>query len=319
MSRGDTSPLNNETQNSIPLLVAEYGQNSLKPIHRQKPPCSTSMAENGRVERSHRSKSRQTIDEPSNSVKLAVIRWSAWAPGLSDASAWKSWAAGTHDPTPHPDEPDVSFVPAMVRRRLSPLTRMVFCVEAACHDDETPPDAYVYCSRYGEYERTFDILSGLARREEVSPTAFSHSVHNTSASLFSVGQKDSTPYTAIAAGAATLETAFVESWSLLKSREASRVLLIYHDEPLPPLYEEQPTNVTQRCALALVLEPENGNRIADRLDLSWHKSPTDPEPRSADGDDPAFQVLRLLINGGEPISNDTGRLVWRWARHAGAN
>lgn len=257
------------------------------------------------------------IDEPLDSIDLAVVRWSAWAPGLSEVSAWKEWAAGTRDLSPDPEKPDVSFVPAMLRRRLSSLSRMAFHVAAQCLDSGPPPDAYVFCSRYGEYERSFEILSGLARQEAVSPAAFSHSVHNTSASLLSIDREDPAPYTALAAGAATLESAFLEAWALLNSQEAGRVLLVYHDEPLPPLYKEQETNVTLKCALALVLQPCEADLKADRLQLSWQGTPDDSS-LPLEVNDPALRVLRLLIDGGDPFTNDTGRLAWSWTRRAGA-
>ncbi len=257
------------------------------------------------------------IEESLGGIELSIARWSAWAPGLSTPAAWEKWAADTLDPSLHAEKPDVSFVPAMLRRRLSSLSRMVFHVAATCLDGEALPDAYVYCSRYGEYERGFEILAGLARQESVSPAAFSHSVHNTSASLFSIDRGDSAPYTALAAGAATLESAFLEAWTLLKSGEAGRVLLIYHDEPLPPLYKGQETNVTQNCALALLLQPSKTSLETDQLELSWQGSPAD-SPLPLEADDPALQVVRLLINGGEPFTNDTGRLIWQWTKHARA-
>ena len=257
------------------------------------------------------------VEESPGGVELAVVRWSAWAPGLSTPAARGKLAAGTRDLPPHAEKPDVSFVPAMLRRRLSSLSRMVFHVATRCLDSEAPPDAYVYCSRYGEYERGFEILSGLARQETVSPAAFSHSVHNTSASLFSIDRRDPAPYTALAAGAATLESAFLEAWTLLKSGEAGRVLLVYHDEPLPPLYKEQETNVTLNCALALLLQPCGADFNAHQLKLSWQESPIDSSV-PLEANDPALRVLRLLIHEGDPFTNDTGRLIWRWTRRAGA-
>ena len=258
----------------------------------------------------------KVINEPLNGVELAVVRWSAWAPGLSTQADWEKWAAGKRDLSPRSEKPDVSFVPAMLRRRLSSLSRMVFHVATACLDSGAQPDAYVYSSRYGEYERSFGILSDLARQEAASPAAFSHSVHNTSASLFSIDRKDPAPYTALAAGAGTLESAFLEAWSLLKSQEAGCVLLVHHDEPLPPLYKVQTTNVTLRCALALVLQLCETDLKADQLQLSWQGSRADT-PLPFEADDPVLRVLQLLISGGDPFTNDTGRLVWSWTRRAG--
>src|SRR3546814_19479787 len=75
-------------------------------------------------------------------------------------------------------------------------------------EGETP--FCIFCSRYGEYARAFEILNSMAEGEPVSPNAFSLSVHNTVSSLFSIARGDRTHSTAMAAGASTLEGGFLE-------------------------------------------------------------------------------------------------------------
>jgi hypothetical protein len=244
-------------------------------------------------------------------IALAVCRWSAWAPGVTDKASWHSWAEGKTTIS-GPVEPDVKFVPPLARRRLSGLSRMVFRAAADCLADEEEPASYVFCSRWGEYQRSFGILTNLANDEPASAAAFSSSVHNTSASLFAIERHDHSQSTALAGGEATLETGFLEAWCQLTDETASTVLLVYHDEPLPDLYRDQPTTIRNSAAFAMLLRlPEPGQDAID-LRLSWgtqEKIPAVPCIAA----DPALDVLRLLLNGGDPVVLNTERLVWSWS------
>jgi hypothetical protein len=210
-----------------------------------------------------------------------------------------------------PVAPDVQFVAPMARRRLSGLSRMAFRVAVDCLADEQDSVAYVFCSRYGEYNRCYGILTDLAKGDPASAAAFSNSVHNTAASLFAIERQDHAQSTAIAGGEATLEAGFMEAWCLLSDGIASSVLVVYHDEPLPELYLGQPTTVMNSAAFAMLLRlPERG-RDAPNLQLSWRtqsEMPAGPCTVS----DPALQVLRLLLKGGDPINLATERLIWTW-------
>jgi hypothetical protein len=249
-------------------------------------------------------------------IELSVTNWAAWAPGLPDKSAWYAWADGEKQTILEPDEPDVKFVAPLMRRRLSSLSRMAFRVATDCLNSEHRPASIVFCSRYGEYRRSFEILKNLAAAEPASAAAFSMSVHNTAASLFAIENKQTRPTNAIAGGDATLETAFLEAGSLLNEHPAASVLVVYHDEPLPELYRNQPTTVMNRLAFAMLLQQPSATRNTIDLGLSWgtdrsaSKLPKTPL-------DPALRVLKLLLRGGAPVILDTGRLMWTWkARNA---
>ena len=61
-------------------------------------------------------------------ITFNIAQWRAWAPGLDSVDDWHAWC---HAPTLLPASdaaPDVSFLPAMQRRRLSRLARMAFSV-----------------------------------------------------------------------------------------------------------------------------------------------------------------------------------------------
>lgn len=244
-------------------------------------------------------------------IDLAVCRWSAWAPGLVDQASWHGWAEG-RETISGPVAPDVRFVAPLARRRLSGLSRMVFRAAADCLADEQGPVSYVMCSRWGEFDRSFGILTGLAKGEAVSAAAFSNSVHNTSASLFTIEKQDHSQSTALAGGDATLEAGFIEAWCQLNDGLAPSVLVVYHDDPLPELYRGQPSTVVHSAAFAMLLRLPRPGQDAIDLRLSWAPRGAAPGTPST-VPDPALEVLRLLLNGGDPVVFDRERLAWTWS------
>src|SRR4051812_6705411 len=94
---------------------------------------------------------------------------------------WKAWTPA------HDLQPDVSVIPAMLRRRLSPIGRAALSVIMPLADSQGAMPL-VYVSRHGDLNRTLGLLQDLALGEPLSPTAFSLSVHNATAGLFSIQQ-----------------------------------------------------------------------------------------------------------------------------------
>lgn len=258
------------------------------------------------------------VQEPENCIDLIVSRWSAWSPGLGDRSSWQAWAHGQGRKS-EPANPDVRFVEPLLRRRLSPLSRMVFRVAEDCLDglEREEPPLSVFCSRFGEFSRAFEMLSELATEQAPSPLAFSLSVHNTASSLFSIMRQDRAHSTALAAGEATLEAGFLAAWCLLREGEADEVLLLYGDRPLPDLYAPPETSISEPLALGFLLRLSQLGEAAQRLALTWRPNgsaivaPVSPAGSS-------LGVLGLLLKGGEPIVLDSGRLTWTWSCDAPA-
>jgi hypothetical protein len=188
---------------------------------------------------------------------------------------WRSWS-GTALPVDDGSSPEVHFVDSMLRRRLGRLSRMALHVahEAA---REGSPIATIFSSRHGELARTVNILHAVSANEMPSPAAFSLSVHNSAAGIFSISRADQVPSTALAAGDETLLWALQEALIRLEVDPDAQVLVVYADEPLPTEYRASASAPEPAHALAFLLSHGEGLR------LEWSENcedPPSPEPFS---------------------------------------
>ncbi|WP_085631026.1 beta-ketoacyl synthase chain length factor [Pseudomonas sp. R16(2017)] len=192
-------------------------------------------------------------------INFNIAQWRAWAPGLDSEQAWQEWSQRPLVPEASDAAPDVSFLPAMQRRRLSRLARMAFSVgwPLAEGRDDLP---LVFVSRHGETPRTFDILSDLATEQPLSPTQFSLSVHNAIIGLWSIMRGETSEMTALAAAGDGLEHGMLEACALL-DEGAPAVLLVIAEEQPPQAYSAWIDDVPFPYALGLLLTPGTGWRL----------------------------------------------------------
>ena len=108
------------------------------------------------------------------------------------------------------EPPDVAFVPPLLRRRLSPLQKVFFHL-ANFGADAPLPRNVVFASRDGEDTLTRRIVADFQADGTVSPQRFSTSVYNAAPGLWSIFTKNPAPYTALAAGDATVRYALLEA------------------------------------------------------------------------------------------------------------
>ncbi len=118
----------------------------------------------------------------------------------------------------------------------------------------------VYVSRHGDFGRTFGLLEELARAEPLSPTAFSLSVHNAIAGLFSVHQGLKTNITAISGSSQDVVPALLETLGQCHA-SSGPVLCVFCDAPLPAIYHAYTPLPAQAYALALVVAPGKNWRL----------------------------------------------------------
>ena len=122
------------------------------------------------------------------------------------------------------ETPDVSFVPPLVRRRLSPLQKTFF--HLARMEGAPQPANVVFASRWGEDSLTRKLVADFNGSGAVSPKDFSASVYNAAPGGWSVFTGNRAPYTAIAAGPDTVRCANIEALGM----EKGPVLLVYGEE-----------------------------------------------------------------------------------------
>lgn len=234
------------------------------------------------------------------SIQFAISRWSAWAPGLDSAAAWAAWARG-EPRADTPTEPDSSFVAAGTRRRLSPLARMVFAVARDVVDEgESMPT--VFASRHGELDRTVELLSSIARDQDLSPTSFGLSVHNAIVGQWSMFRGDRSEVTAIAGVGDGLELALVEAAAILRERPGP-VLVLFAEGDTPEPYTAMIQDVPFRHALALRVE----------RGTEWTLTRAEAAG-SPDTDSAALVWLRANEAGQTAFRHEAGRASWVWTR-----
>lgn len=234
-------------------------------------------------------------------IQFDIDQWQAWAPGLTGAGDWANWARAPHDPEDGDAQPDVGFLPAMQRRRMSRLARMVFAVATPLAAGQ-PPMPLVYASRHGETARTFAILNDLANGEPLSPTQFSLSVHNAIIGLWSIQQQDPSEMTALAAQGDGLEHAVLEA-SLLLGEGAPAVLVVIAEDQTPELYAPWIDDVSFPYAVALLLKPGRSWQLG--LQPAESRLPPPRRPH-------ALELIGALLDGHASLQHQWEGRQWNW-------
>ena len=236
-------------------------------------------------------------------ITFNISQWRAWAPALQTAAHWRQWSQGECPTKGGEQTPDVSFLPAMQRRRLSRLARMAFAVGWPLAEGlESLP--LVFVSRHGETPRTFEILTDLSAAQPLSPTQFSLSVHNAVIGLWSILRGETAEMTALAADGDGFEQGVLEAAGLLHDG-APAVLLIITEESPPQAYADWVKDVPFDYALGLLLTPGDDWSLS----LSGDGGTTPDEPH-------ALSWLRHLLNDQTSCSHTRKNRTWNWQRNA---
>lgn len=222
-----------------------------------------------------------------NPLQFSIARWSWWEPSEPGASA------------------EIPEVPLLLRRRASSADRAALRVAFDCVGPKGETRA-VFCSRHGEVHRSVELLEALARGEPLSPTAFSLSVHNAAAALYSITRGDTSAISALAAGADSLPQGVLEATAQL-SDGAEEVLVVAYDDALPAPFQRFGTADDAPGALGLLLRREGEPTYS--LELS-----------ASDGDAPgrahAPSLAAFLKDSSAALEISSGPRRWTWRRHA---
>ncbi|WP_262963937.1 beta-ketoacyl synthase chain length factor [Methylobacter psychrophilus] len=225
-----------------------------------------------------------------------LCQWSAWAPGFSARDDRLMELGNSVVP---------ECVPKMLRRRLTPLARAVFNVADQCiNGEKTFP--VVFSSAHGEICKSLTMLQTIQAGHELSPTAFSLSVHNAIAGLFSIAYRNTQEITVIAPGQEGIAPAFIEALGMLHEG-ADEVLIILYDEPIADFYPISPFNLNSPnpCVLALRIA-----LVGDGLPLQFDRCTQSRE----DGEHPVqLQLfLKFLLAKERSLSLGNQEHSWIW-------
>lgn len=160
--------------------------------------------------------------------------------------------------TPEAPKPDVSFVPPMERRRLTAVEKAAISVAWKClseagenvtGSERAEGIPVVFASRWGEIGTTVKLMRQMHDEGEMSPAGFSNSVHNAAPGHLSLLLKNTSSYTAIAAGPDSFEMGLVEA-----STYPGKVLFVYAEEETPEFYRPYVKELQAARAVALLIE-----------------------------------------------------------------
>jgi hypothetical protein len=182
---------------------------------------------------------------------LEIQRWSFWSPETRSPIEWRDhW----RQPGARPATAQAAGegVPPMHRRRMSALSKQALQVALEVRGD-TEPDFLVFCSQHGELARTVELLSSIVAGTELSPTAFSQSVHNSSTGLYTIIAKSRAAATSLASGASTFAYGWIEADAYLHAHPVDSVLLVMSEDFLPSEYLPYSSQPSCRYALGLML------------------------------------------------------------------
>lgn len=242
-------------------------------------------------------------------IPAIVRQWAAWSPDLEDAETWRAWARAPH-PLAHDGCPDVQFLPALLRRRCSPLARiMLTAAYAACPPDERARVRTVFASRHGNINESIPMLDRLADEQPISPTKFSHTVHNAQAGLFSIAADNRQASSSVAAQQDTFACGYLEALAHLQRDPGGRVLLVMADIPLAPTFARLVEEPVAAYGLALLLA-RDGDGTAIRFGTDAREATA-----SACAWPDAMEFLRWLLGDEPQLCLGTASRRWRWERN----
>lgn len=242
-------------------------------------------------------------------TRVGLARWSAWMHGVGDEAAWRDWAQNPSAPQ-RGDPPDVAFVPALQRRRCDPLARaMLYVANQCCPAQLRATIPSVFASRHGGFGTTVAMLRDIANEQPVSPTRFSHSVHNTQAGLFSIWAGNQAPSVSVSARQESFVQGYVEALCMLHRSGAEQVLFVMGDEAIPEEVEALHDECAGGYAVALLL-----SRDGEGTPLQLDREPDDGGAPPVRAWPDALEFVRWWLGDDASLAIHRSGVRWRWSR-----
>jgi hypothetical protein len=163
---------------------------------------------------------------------FGISNWSAWTSRFQSNEEWISWAQKPFM-LGGQDVPKLEAMQANLRRRAYKLGRLALEPVYKLPKNDYP---IIFCTRYGELERCFELLKGLEETGEISPQSFSLAVHNAIPGLYSIDQKLNSNITALAA-MGSAHAGLLDAIGLFSQGEPG-VRLVVCQEAIPEAYKK---------------------------------------------------------------------------------
>lgn len=212
-------------------------------------------------------------------------------------SKWSVW----HDNALENTSPNVDFIDANARRKLSKFAKMALKVANDCAVGISQA-RFVFASQHGDLKRATDMLFNLALKEELSPTVFSMSVLNATAGMYSIAKQDHSPSIAVSAGIASFGYGLLEAALQHANNPEIPVIFVYADEAPPAICEVQQSAHCNSHAVGVLISS------CASIELSCTLSGNENAPSSVSQSE-AF-VHALLNKTNNDWSGDGQR--WDW-------
>lgn len=226
------------------------------------------------------------------SPQTQITRW------ITPIASWSVWTKDSSNI----GLPDVSFVEATLRRKLSSLAKISLKVANDCVRDA--PSVYlVYASRHGDLNRTTEMLMDLATGEQLSPTAFSMSVLNAFAGVYSISKNEQLSSTSLSAGESSFGFGLLEAYMQFSNNPEIPVLYVYADEPAPSVYGISNERFDAH-AIAMLLSNNPVINVACEMVAT---------EMSSDLNSQSYSFLDCL-NGKDAVWRGDGR-IWTWSNN----
>jgi hypothetical protein len=190
----------------------------------------------------------------------------------------------------------------MLRRRCGALTRLVLTAAfGATTDTERPRVRTVFATRHGSINESIELLHQVVAQERLSPTKFSHTVHNAQAGLFCIAAGNRAASSSLAARADTFACGWLEALTFLEREPETPVLLVTSDVPLDPTFAALVREPRGAYGLGLLLARSGAGPGFD-FDLAARgEAGARPWPDAA-------EFLRFLLAGEARL--ELGRFGW---------
>lgn len=241
------------------------------------------------------------------SFSFNITMWHASSSRVAGLEAWQQWANDAAFAYTQPDyKPELTFLPALQRRRLGKAARLV-CDAAWQLAEHYPASPLVFASHDGELNRSFELWLELMKTQTVSPTSFGLSVHNAQVGQWSMLRQDMSENTALAVGDDGLETALAEAYALL-AEGAEHVLLVMADDPLLDDYAVQADRAPMSYALAMVVT--KGQQYTLSL-FEHHNQNTEHAPYWG-----GLEWIRFMLTHSQTHHRYYGKHRWQWQKNS---